>query len=773
MKRHITYALLISLAMSGSAATKMDIGSRARLRAKGNKIEFVKNLSGKVEVKERHVSRAGEDETIRAFLTVARGTSASKLEAAGVTVQSLRGDIALVEFPQSILSAVEALDFVENIRMEAPVNLKLNKVRAASGVDKVHTGTDLPKAFTGKGVIAGIVDGGFDPNHINFKDENGNFRIKQISCYATDEQSGNIMTSIVKGDMLKDIDTDAIDSFHATHTTGIMAGGYKGKLTAGSALNFQNGMVQENVDNPYYGIAPEADIVAGAALNGALSDYFIAMNCERILDYAWDHKQPVALNLSLGSNVGPHDGSSMMTRYLDALVDDDQVNTTIVVAAGNEGDMPIAITKTLEGEDNKVATFIHPAYPTMGSFTNPRAGLIYIYSDSTEPFELQAQIYNKSRDKVAARYALTTDANGAGSQYWCSSSDWQVPNTSDIVDPQFAQYFEGYIGLNAEIDSQESGRYYAVIDFTMWDKTLGSNSKGNYIIGFEVTGKDGQRIDIYGDGNLAYFSGEKINGYQDGGYDGTINDIATGKKTIIVGSYNTCNYWGSLDGNVYGYWNDMPVGEMSSFTSFGKLVDGREMPQICAPGATVISSTSKYYLDEAGYTDADLQARVMKDNRFHDFFQCIGTSMAAPAVTGTVALMLEANPNLKAAQIRDILLRTAVKDDAVKTTGNPLQWGAGKLDSYAAVKEALNADSGLTDIEADHGDRIQILRNGGGVLDVLVPGAKTVNAAIYNVVGACVLKQSEAGNEIVLNTSSLVNGVYILKVNNNSIKIIK
>ena len=145
--------------------------------------------------------------------------------------------------------------------------------------------------------------------------------------------------------------------------------------------------------------------------------------------------------------------------------------------------------------------------------------------------------------------------------------------------------------------------------------------------------------------------------------------------------------------------------------------------------------------------------------------------MAAPVVTGTVALMLEANPELKAAQIRDILIRTAVKDDDVKTTGNPIQWGAGKLDAYAAVKEALNAGSGINDIEADKGDRLQIRGNGAGQLDVLVPGARNVNAAIFNVAGACVMQQTAEGNEISLDTSSLQGGVYILKVNNNSIKI--
>src|SRR5262249_47963170 len=61
-----------------------------------------------------------------------------------------------------------------------------------------------------------------------------------------------------------------------------------------------------------------------------------------------------------------------------------------------------------------------------------------------------------------------------------------------------------------------------------------------------------------------------------------------------------------------------------------------------------------------------------------------GTSFSAPQVTGTIALMLEANPSLTPAQIRDILQRTAT----------PLipyyryEVGAGMLNAHAAVLEA-------------------------------------------------------------------------------------
>lgn len=769
MKKILAYSLFVAMTFSGVAQTKNDIGSRARLRGKSAPVEVVKTENGELKLQERVLSRTSQDAVVRAFITVKPGTSAEQLEDAGVTVRSLRGTLALGEFIQSNLADVESLDCVVGIRTESPVTQKMDLTRTAIGADKIHNGEGLPQAYTGKGVIAAIVDGGFDPNHINFQDEDGNYRIKQFAVYkygntdATGQQ--RVEVAKISGDKLKTIDTDAEDSFHATHTTGIMAGSYKGKLRTGYAIDFTKGDTKE-VENPYYGIAYDADIVASGAEGGNLSDYFIALGCESILDYAYDHHQPVALNLSLGSNIGPHDGTSTICQYLDQIIDDDQVNTIVCISAGNEGDQPIAINKVLTADDNKVGSFIHPMTPQIDTYKNPRAGLIYIYSDTKETFEIQVQIYSKLRKTVTARFPLPASPEGAA-QYWVSSAEWQQ-DSSDKIDNQLARYFNGYVGLAAETD-QASGRYYGVIDFTLWDSPL-ANGNGNYIIGFQVTGKDGQRIDIYGDGNMTYFASEGVDGFENGGFDGTINDIACGKNTIIVGSYTTRNYWGSLDGNVYGYWDLIPTESMTGFTSFGRLIDGREMPHICAPGAAIISSTSKYYVDAAKAGDSYIQARVAKNGRMHDFQQSIGTSMAAPVVTGTIALWLEANPNLTAAEARDIMMRTAIKDDVVKTTGNPLQWGAGKLDAYEGLKEVIKSNS-VSEIADDAASRIQIRRTGDRRFDILVPGASSVNADVFNTSGCCVMHEASNGNEISIDASAFAPGIYVVKVNNNAVKL--
>ena len=80
----------------------------------------------------------------------------------------------------------------------------------------------------------------------------------------------------------------------------------------------------------------------------------------------------------------------------------------------------------------------------------------------------------------------------------------------------------------------------------------------------------------------------------------------------------------------------------------------------------------------------------------------VGTSFAAPIVSGVVALMLEANPELGWRDVQDILIRTAVTIDIAPDSPNDswvtnaaglshsYEYGFGKVDAKAAVILAQN-----------------------------------------------------------------------------------
>ncbi|WP_336205340.1 S8 family serine peptidase [Nonomuraea sp. LPB2021202275-12-8] len=64
-----------------------------------------------------------------------------------------------------------------------------------------------------------------------------------------------------------------------------------------------------------------------------------------------------------------------------------------------------------------------------------------------------------------------------------------------------------------------------------------------------------------------------------------------------------------------------------------------------------------------------------------------GTSMATPHVSGTVALMLQARPDLTVDGALEILTGTSLRDERYGTLPNP-RHGHGRIDAYAAVTEA-------------------------------------------------------------------------------------
>lgn len=784
MKKTLLSLSAAVLVLSASAESKLDLGSRARLRGLNSPVELtIAGKEARIEKRaDKHILGTGEakHQLTRAFITLNPGYDESALVEAGADVKRVRDGIALAEFPIALIDDIQALPSVKRVELEKPIAAKLDRVRPAIGVDRIHSGDELPQAYTGKGVVCGIVDGGFDPNHINFLDEKGNNRIKQFT-YFRPTQSGQLIEDRVTGAKIREVDTENSESFHATHTTGIMAGGYRGKVSAAVQLNAFKNEIQE-IDNPYYGIAYGSDIATASAYQGMLSDQYIALGIETILDYAYGtsaaERKPLVVNLSLGSNVGAHDGSSAICRYLDAIIADKQVNTIVCISAGNEGDLPIALSKTLADENDFVATGLYAAYNGMiEGYQNPRQGLVYIYSDTDEPFDLQAMIINKDRESAALRMPLSGTPEGA-SHYWCSDEGYIQDTSTDEVSAQFARYLEGYVGLNAEVDA-ESGRYYAVIDFLTWDNVSGSNAKGNYVLCFQVSGKAGQRISIYGDGGFCNFTSYGMEDYSDGEYNGTINDIACGKLPIIVGSYNTRDDYASMNGGTYGYQGRFLTGRMSPFTSFGTLNDGRNLPNVCAPGATIISSANDYYLQELKYygysdddIDAEVQARVTANGRPNSFFQCVGTSMAAPAVAGSIALWLEAYPELTAEQAKQIAMETAVKDDDVAGTGDPIQWGAGKFDAYAGLKRVLALkSSGIDNVAVDTDRRLMVHRTARGVYEVSTAAGDAIEAAVYDIAGRCVARATAVDGTATVDLSAMPKGVYVINAAGESVKI--
>lgn len=135
----------------------------------------------------------------------------------------------------------------------------------------------------------------------------------------------------------------------------------------------------------------------------------------------------------------------------------------------------------------------------------------------------------------------------------------------------------------------------------------------------------------------------------------TTGTIANGHYTITVGAYDARS----------------PRRELAPFSSSGPTTDNRQKPELVAPGVRVIAASSSPFI-------ADDSPLVVTKS---------GTSMAAPHVTGTVALMYEAaGHKLPIQEIRQMLF-TASEDIAVYSSER-YRLGNGFLNATQAVENA-------------------------------------------------------------------------------------
>ncbi|MBF2062892.1 MAG: S8 family peptidase [Calothrix sp. C42_A2020_038] len=133
----------------------------------------------------------------------------------------------------------------------------------------------------------------------------------------------------------------------------------------------------------------------------------------------------------------------------------------------------------------------------------------------------------------------------------------------------------------------------------------------------------------------------------------TTGTICNGYRTIAVGAYNAHS----------------SEREIASFSSAGPTRDGRTKPDLVAPGVLVLAARS---------TPRHTHSQILHTRKS-------GTSMAAPHVAGTVALMFEvARQPLKIEDTRNLLLGTTQKAIEEKL----FRFGSGYLDIQKAVQAA-------------------------------------------------------------------------------------
>ncbi len=283
------------------------------------------------ELDESQTLRVGYDPSAKTWEIIVRyhGDLARVAEQLGAPPpEILTEQYAIMELNAGQIDA--ALHFTEIEYLEKPKGLILNldaqlldaciePTRSLSGIE-----------LYGEGTLIAILDSGIDYAHPDFISPDGSSRILYLWDQTGGTQppppgfrTGSLYTQQMINEALSDPSlVPSRDTLgHGTHVAGIAAGN-------GRASNGR-----------YVGAAPKADLLIVKLANSDGYGFSKTTSLMRALQFvtqvASTAGRPLAINMSLGTNDGGHDGFSLFETYIDDM--STRGLTSIIVAAGNQG----------------------------------------------------------------------------------------------------------------------------------------------------------------------------------------------------------------------------------------------------------------------------------------------------------------------------------------------------------------------------------------------------------------------------------------------------
>ena len=675
---------------------------------------------------------------ISALLKVNTGFSAEDLQPAGVMIGTKAGTIWTAQIPVESIQAVTRITGISYIQLDEPVSMHLDSARKYTRVDSAQGGYGLPMPFTGKDVVVGIVDIGFDFTNPVFWDTSGtHYRVKRI--WEQKATSGTPPTGFIYGAEIKDTTamwaagTDNRIESHGTHVAGI---------AAGSGFGSTN-------NKRFRGMAPASDVVLVGILpaqqqwiNTGGSDIIDGVNY--VYQYAASVGKPAVVNLSWGASFGPHDGTSLCSQAIENLTGAGKI---FVTSAGNSGDTKVHIKKTFTAADTLLHTF--PTYDPSVKKT-----WIDIWGDTAKTFCVKATLINNGvivgttgfvcMDNTLHQFGIKGSNNDS-----CFFSITATPAEFDMKSRAFITLY------NRTTDSV----------FVTVRGTSGTINMWNAYVEAPT-------------GYIEPFSSYNKPWATDGDTLQSLSDNACGKSAIAVGAYSTKLNWRTL-GNVTYSYTGVPAsqrGNIAPFSSVGPSQDGRMKPDIAAPGFGIVSSVnsfdSSFMPGGANATSLVATYQNTANNRNYYYAMLQGTSMSSPATAGIIALLLQANPHLTPKQVIDVLDQTAIKDNF---TGAAMDntWGGGKINAYAALKQVLRT-TGIGGVQQNKLACTVFPNPNSGTFTIGFLGEDNtrLQLSVYDVTGRCVLTDSWSANAGYsthnCSLQSFAKGVYIARISSVS-----
>ena len=586
-----------------------------------------------------------------------RTTDVAPLLSLGARLGTRAGTLVSARVPLTSLGrllADEAVAAVYASPRWVPINDIGTGLVGVAGLRRL-VGPDDFSGPVGRGVIVGLVDTGLDFTHADFLvDSLGRSRVLYLWDQTLPGSGPGTVgaTTFSYGVECRQEDLTAAGcpsrdaDGHGTHVMGTAAGDGSGSgaLPAGQ----------------FAGVAPGADLIV-VKTDGTPT--LVVDGVNYVFRRAEQLGRPAVVNLSLGRQWGPHDGTLPEEEVLDSLVGPGRI---VVAAAGNDGDngnatplvgaVHLHAQATLAAPDTASFSVSVPSYTrTVGPSTNYVLLQLWYAASDTLSVTVVRPDGSSSTSGVTGSASVTED--GTQGQIYIANG----PGTSIALSPDNLAFialgdFLGGTAVQAGV-------------WTIRVTSLAAHS-GRPVHLWATGGGLGLPDAIKGVTLLT----RATNGY-------LVTSPATATRVLAVGSYVSRLSWVDVTGRTVSHPIQERLGDLALSSSPGPRRDGELKPDLAAPGKSVASALSRF-------TSVSLQ-RVMPDGR-HWINE--GTSMAAPFVTGSVGLLLERRPDLTPETARALLTGFAQTDSFTVRgydggpggTPNP-SWGYGKLYVPAAL----------------------------------------------------------------------------------------
>lgn len=678
---------------------------------------------------------------VSALMKTSTDFEPSRLRELGVMINTVAGSIISVLIPLEDYSNIVHLENIEYIELAQKVYSKLDKALESSKVDLVHSGIDLSRSYTGKGVVVGLLDLGFDYTHPAFTNrDDGSLRIKRSWEQNIDHipPTGYSYGNELSGSELLDEKYDAIDIGHGTHVANVAGGS------------------DSNFDGKYQGVAYDSDFVFVSLLQlagiGGLNTGVID-GIDYVFKYAESVGKPAVVNLSQGHHMGPHDGTSLADQAIDALSGPGKI---VVGAVGNEGDdsgFYLHFDHTFDSENDILSYLVWPEGLSAGQT------VIDIWGEAGEEVKVVLEIYNPKNKILEAQSGVFSSGKPIS-----FTSGMMTDSENDVV------RFEGAIEINPLNNRPHISIYVNSTEQSTNGDVNSDDLLDNDFIQLRFIGDKGTVhayasnnsggaffTDLSGVGAEKFIDGVRVLG---GNSENTMGELGgTAHSIISVGGYTSKNTFTNTAMQLIGTGD--VIDDYYFRSSRGPTHDGRIKPDISAPANLVAGAANSFNIN----FDPNIEVDSIDKPTIGKWSYSIrrGTSISSPIVSGIVAMMLEVDPGLTPDEVKEYLISNADKDQFTGSNPNNI-WGHGKVNAYRVLADLENVVSNEV-ILVNPGIRI-FPNPTRDILYVELDIIEEVQMKVFDLSGRVVLEKKLERNSVNsrVDVSGVQVGIYLIQL---------